>query len=213
MGHKSSWGVDNRGNKAVSEVLLHKDGTSKVHGVLADGTKIAYELTPGGGGGGDKFVGRQLSDGYWVKARTVNAVPEYILCRGEGFKLTVIFQCTDSGVFRLLCCLRVQSVRGCVRLREISLSTHIYPRRHMLVYLPVSHFSIMNLIIPSTNQLSRRKEWEMNALMDWHFMPVEEMGSRERSEKLKEAKRLFEEGLLDGADYKKEKEAILDKYR
>ena len=71
----------------------------------------------------------------------------------------------------------------------------------------------MNLIIPSTNQLSRRKEWEMNALMDWHFMPVEEMGSRERSEKLKEAKRLFEEGLLDGADYKKEKEAILDKYR
>ena len=95
MGHRSTWGVDNRGEHAVSEVLLYKDGTSKVHGVLKDGTKIAYELEPGGragarSGSGDNFVGRQLSDGFWIKARTANPVPEYILCRGEGFDLTVI---------------------------------------------------------------------------------------------------------------------------
>ena len=74
----------------------------------------------------------------------------------------------------------------------------------------------MNLIIPSTNQLSRRKEWEMNALMDSHFMAVQEEGgggSREREEKLIEAKQLFEKGLLDEAEYKAEKAAILDKYR
>ena len=72
-GYKSKWGYDDdRGlGPPVSEVLVYADGTSEVHGVLLDGTKIAYKL----GVGGDKFVGRQLSDGYWVKARTVNAVP------------------------------------------------------------------------------------------------------------------------------------------
>ena len=66
-GYKSKWGYDDdRGlGPPVSEVLVYADGTSEVHGVLLDGTKIAYKL----GVGGDKFVGRQLSDGYWVKAK------------------------------------------------------------------------------------------------------------------------------------------------
>jgi len=131
MGHTSSWGVDNRGDKAVSEVLLYKDGTSKVHGVLADGTRIAYELAPGGGagvGGGDKFVGRQLSDGYWIKARTANAVPEYILCRGEGFKLMVIFRCTDSGAGVLACCACMFVCGVSARLRTSTLASATSPR-------------------------------------------------------------------------------------
>mmetsp|Transcript_30047 Transcript_30047/g.48440 ORF Transcript_30047/g.48440 Transcript_30047/m.48440 type:complete len:503 (-) Transcript_30047:159-1667(-) len=86
MGAKSWWGVDNRGGTCVSEVLLYPDGSSEVHGVLADSTKIAYKL---GGGEGDKFVGRQLSNGCWVKAKTQGPNAEYILCLGEGFKLTV----------------------------------------------------------------------------------------------------------------------------
>ena len=98
MGHKSSWGVDNRGEKAVSELLLRTDGSSEVHGILADGTGIFYRLPPGGhvpfppmsaGAAGDVFVGRQLANGFWVQARTIGENPEYVLCRGEGFKLTV----------------------------------------------------------------------------------------------------------------------------
>ena len=98
MGHKSSWGVDNRGEKAVSELLLRTDGSSEVRGILADGTGIFYRLPPGGhvpfppmsaGAAGDVFVGRQLANGFWVKARTIGENPEYVLCRGEGFKLTV----------------------------------------------------------------------------------------------------------------------------
>ena len=147
MGHKSSWGVDNRGDNAVSEVLLYKDGTSQVHGVLADGTKIAYELAPGRGG--DKFVGRLLSDGYWVKARTADAPPEYILCRGEGYKLMVTFQCTDSGGLRcrhVFACVVCARWRASARDTDTSMhrclyaqmplctcnSTVIHPRRHML---------------------------------------------------------------------------------
>ena len=86
MGHRSGWGTDNRGD-AVSEVLLYADGGIKVHGVLADGNKVMYQL---GGVGEDKFVGRQLSDGYWVKAKTEGAAgAKYVLCLGEGFELTV----------------------------------------------------------------------------------------------------------------------------
>ena len=86
VGHKSGWGTDNRG-VAVSEVLLYADGGITVHGVLADGNKVRYQL---GGVDGDKFVGRQLSDGNWVKAKTEGAAgAEYVLCLGEGYKLTV----------------------------------------------------------------------------------------------------------------------------
>ena len=84
MGHDSTWGKDNRGVNAVNEVLLYADGTSEVHGRLKDGENFAYKL----GAGGDKFVGRQLSNGFWVKARILGAEPEYLLVRGEGFTLT-----------------------------------------------------------------------------------------------------------------------------
>jgi hypothetical protein len=68
FGHAESWGKDNRGPNCVNEVVVYRDGTSEVHGLLADGTKFAYKLAAGARGG-DKFVGRQLSDGFWVKAR------------------------------------------------------------------------------------------------------------------------------------------------
>jgi hypothetical protein len=88
MGHMSAWGADDRGEKAVSEVLVYMDGSIEVHGVLADGSNIAYTLAADGRG--DRFVGRQLSNGYWVKARTVGDNNEYVLCIGEGFKMTVL---------------------------------------------------------------------------------------------------------------------------
>jgi len=89
MGSKSWWGADNRGVDTVTEVLLHLDGSLHVHGVIADGTKIEYHLAGDGGGGGDQFVGRQLSDCSWVKAKTAGNAPEYIICKGEGRKMTV----------------------------------------------------------------------------------------------------------------------------
>jgi hypothetical protein len=85
MGSKSSWGVDNRGVHCVSEVIVNEDGSCEVHGKLADGTKIAYNL---GGKDGDEFVGLQLSkDKSWIKAKIADK-PEYLACLGEGFKLT-----------------------------------------------------------------------------------------------------------------------------
>jgi hypothetical protein len=85
MGSKSAWGVDNRGVNCITEVLVDLDGSCEVHGKLADGTAIAYNL---GGKDGDKFVGRQLSkDKSWIKAKIVGK-PEYLACLGEGFKLT-----------------------------------------------------------------------------------------------------------------------------
>ena len=88
MGHKSEWGTDNRGVNAISEVLLYADGTSEVHGFLADGSPIAYQL----GVAGDDYVGHQLGNGYWVKAKVVgpdpisHQQPEYVLAMMQGFK-------------------------------------------------------------------------------------------------------------------------------
>ena len=82
MGHKSEWGTDNRGVNAISEVLLYADGTSEVHGFLADGSPIAYKL----GAAGDAYVGHQLGNGYWVKAKVVGPEPEYVLAMMQGFK-------------------------------------------------------------------------------------------------------------------------------
>ena len=87
MGANSWWGPDNRGDKAVSEVLVYPDGSSRVHGCLADGSMIDYTLREGVG---DEFVGRQLANGSWVKARTVSG--DYVLCLGEGYRLTVTRQ-------------------------------------------------------------------------------------------------------------------------
>ena len=81
MGHKSEWGTDNRGVNAISEVLLYADGTSEVHGFLADGSPISYKL----GVAGDDYVGHQLGNGYWVKAKIVGPEPEYLLAMMQGF--------------------------------------------------------------------------------------------------------------------------------
>jgi len=67
-------------------------------------TKIAYKL----GVGGDKFVGRQLSNGAWVKARTLGAEPEYLLALGEGFNLSV------SGAVQDMCRTGSNTLRACV---------------------------------------------------------------------------------------------------
>jgi len=66
MGHKSAWGVDNRG-EAVSEVLLYADGGSEVHGVLADGSKVRYRL--GGAGGGTSLWGGHFGTGIGSRPR------------------------------------------------------------------------------------------------------------------------------------------------
>jgi hypothetical protein len=94
--------VDNRGY-AVTEVLLFEDGRVEVQGVLADGSKIAYKLR---GDDGDRYIGRQAEDGYWVKAKTItdssgNEAPEYLLCLGEGFKVTV-YRKTEMEVKNLI---------------------------------------------------------------------------------------------------------------
>jgi hypothetical protein len=94
---------DNRG-QAVSEVMITEGRyrSSHVHGKLADGTAIKYTVTDlgevcPGKEQGDRFVGKQLSDGRWVKAKTHNPAQktgleieseEYLLCYGEGTKLT-----------------------------------------------------------------------------------------------------------------------------
>jgi hypothetical protein len=75
---------DNRGIKCVSELIVHRDGTYEVHGVLADGREIEYKV---GGKDGDPFVGRQLkSDERWIKAK-YKGQDKYLTVKGEGFKL------------------------------------------------------------------------------------------------------------------------------
>jgi hypothetical protein len=105
FGHKSPWGVDNRGS-AVGEVVVARDGSVRAYGILADGSEYDYELAPVGGRGAgrsdaggqqgagslllgtfDEFVGRQLADGSWVKAK-IKGKDEYVVCLGEGRKLT-----------------------------------------------------------------------------------------------------------------------------
>lgn len=86
FGHKSAWGEDNRG-EAVGELVFECDSYVSAWGVLADGTKYEYSLKAIGESGGDAFVGRQLEDKSWVKARIAGA-DEYLVCLGEGRKLT-----------------------------------------------------------------------------------------------------------------------------
>jgi len=78
MGHRSKWGIDNRGN-AVSEVLLYLNGDIRTHGILQDNQKYDYiiknkEVKPANTGKPDKsapkydkYVGLQLKNNYWVK--------------------------------------------------------------------------------------------------------------------------------------------------
>jgi hypothetical protein len=77
-GHRSKWGIDNRGN-AVSEVLLYLNGDIQIHGILQDNQKYDYiiknkEIKPvepvkpdKHAPKYDKYIGLQLKNNYWVK--------------------------------------------------------------------------------------------------------------------------------------------------
>jgi hypothetical protein len=74
-GHRSKWGVDNRGN-AVSEVLLYLNGDIQIHGILQDNRKYDYiinnkDTKPDKSDKShhkyDKYIGLQLKNNYWVK--------------------------------------------------------------------------------------------------------------------------------------------------
>jgi hypothetical protein len=77
-GHRSKWGIDNRGN-AVSEVLLYLNGDIRAHGILQDNQKYDYiiknkETKPDKLGKPDKsapkydkYIGLQLKNNYWIK--------------------------------------------------------------------------------------------------------------------------------------------------
>ena len=83
--------------KAVSNVLISRDKVT-IHGVLADGTAIHYDLSSDPKVEGDPFVGRRVDhngeDGWWVKAKL--QVPkedgtEYIFQKVDGFKVEYAF--------------------------------------------------------------------------------------------------------------------------
>jgi hypothetical protein len=86
MKSESGYGYqDNRGKKCVNEVIVNRDGTYEVHGVLQDGREIEYKV---GGVNGDPFVGRQLkNDERWIKAK-YKGEDRYLAVKGEGFSLT-----------------------------------------------------------------------------------------------------------------------------
>jgi hypothetical protein len=77
-GHRSMWGIDNRGN-AVSEVLLYLNGDIQIHGILQDNQKYDYiiknkEIKPvepvkpdKHAPKYDKYIGLQLKNNYWIK--------------------------------------------------------------------------------------------------------------------------------------------------
>ena len=78
--------------QAASAVTIVKDADGNesvnVDGQLADGTKIAFDVAAGGGG--DPFVGRETTDGFWVKARIADGEADagkYVLCKEKGFVL------------------------------------------------------------------------------------------------------------------------------
>ena len=83
--------ADNRG-AAVAGVLLQGEtlhaNHALVYGTLQDGRRHEAQLrTLGGdgdGGGGDPYVGTNVGDGWWVKAR---CGPSYRLCKGAGRKV------------------------------------------------------------------------------------------------------------------------------
>jgi len=99
-GHRSKWGIDNRGN-AVSEVLLYFNGDIQVHGILQDNRKYDYiiknkETKPANPDKPDKhapkydkYIGLQLKNNYWVKnvrydKNAKNA--KYLISYAKGFE-------------------------------------------------------------------------------------------------------------------------------
>lgn len=77
--------ADNRG-VAVPGVLLQgplEANSALIYGTLRDGRRHEARLAClGGAGPHDEFVGTELVDGWWVKARLVSGA--YLLCRGNG---------------------------------------------------------------------------------------------------------------------------------
>ena len=57
---------------------------TQVRGKLSNGEAFGYLIDNRAEGKGDKFVGRQLDDGFWVKAKTLDE-REYVLCKCKGF--------------------------------------------------------------------------------------------------------------------------------
>jgi hypothetical protein len=102
-GHRSKWGIDNRGN-AVSEVLLYLNGDIRAHGILQDNQKYDYiiknkETKPANTDKPDKsapkydiYIGLQLKNNYWVKnvrydknAKSLKNV-KYLISYAKGFE-------------------------------------------------------------------------------------------------------------------------------
>ena len=93
---------DNRGD-ALSEILFNEDDqVLKVHGLLKDKREIEYTLAlPGSDSiveSADPLVGKQLTDGSWVKAKLKSSDDEnqYMVCKGEGFKLSVDWMTAEN---------------------------------------------------------------------------------------------------------------------
>ena len=102
-GHRSKWGIDNRGN-AVSEVLLYLNGDIQIHGILQDNQKYDYiiknkEIKPTvpvvpvkpakTAPKYDKYIGLQLKNNYWVKnvkydKNSKNS--KYLISHAKGFE-------------------------------------------------------------------------------------------------------------------------------
>jgi hypothetical protein len=83
---------DNRGEKAVAEVLVYADGSSEVHGVLADGSNIAYTLAEDGRG--DRFVG--LCVLYSYKSTYTDANSRRAQVRGPATQQRLLGQSKDG---------------------------------------------------------------------------------------------------------------------
>ena len=111
-GHRSKWGIDNRGN-AVSEVLLYLNGDIQIHGILRDNQKYDYiiknkDITPivpvkplktvktvkpdKSAPKYDKYIGLQLKNNYWVKNVKYDKKPnnsanaKYLISYAKGFE-------------------------------------------------------------------------------------------------------------------------------
>ena len=81
---------DNRG-LAVNEILLHEvDQSLEVNGLLKDERAISFTLNPPSSSPSEPFIGKVLSNGYWVKSKLSSEPNDgkiYLACKGQGFNL------------------------------------------------------------------------------------------------------------------------------
>ena len=68
---------------------------TQVRGKLSNGEAFGYLIDNRAEGKGDKFVGRQLDDGFWVKAKTLDE-REYVLCKCKGFNFEHVRKAADE---------------------------------------------------------------------------------------------------------------------